>query len=84
MPCSPTQRVQPKVAPASIETRALISCGRTAARYVSSCSSKSSHHGIETTRAGIFCVASSFCTARARLTSEPVAIRIARGLAPAG
>ena len=51
--------------------------GRTEVRYAASCSAKSSHDGIETTRVGTPCASIPRWAASASGTSEPVAIRTA-------
>src|SRR6185312_1316198 len=53
--------------------------GRTLSRYDSSCCSNSSHDGMLTTRAGIFCRLSSSKASMQRATSLPVPIRITAG-----
>ena len=75
-PSRPTYLPQPKSAAASTATRARTSCGRTLSLYSALCASKSSWHGMETTRTSMPCAASSFCASMARLTSEPVPIRM--------
>ena len=55
-----------RVAPASTTTRARMFEGSTDSRYSSDCWSNNSQHGIETTRALIFCAARVSCAANAR------------------
>ena len=79
-PPSPTYRSQPSVDACSIATRAFTAGGSTSSRYSCGWRSKSSQHGMLTTRA-------LMPSRRARLgrrargaTSEPVASRITSGL----
>jgi hypothetical protein len=72
-------RSQPKVAPASIDTRRISrfeTSGKMSSRYSTGCASKRSVHGIDTTSAPMPSASSRSATPSAISTSDPVAIRI--------
>src|SRR5215204_6873469 len=75
-PLEPTYRSQPIVTPASTETRASTSGGKTKFLYSSSWASKISHDGMLTTLTATPCSTRRARASKATATSEPVAIRI--------
>ena len=78
-PWSPTHLLQPSSTPGSTESRARTSGGSTSSRYSAGCSSKSSQHGIETTRTAVPSAAILRPASSVSPTSAPVAIRIRSG-----
>ena len=78
-PRSPTQRSQPKVAPASTETRAVTGARQDRLAVLRTCCAKISQHGIDTTRAAIPSPSQQLARLEGECTSEPVAIMMACG-----
>src|SRR5215213_553526 len=79
-PDDPTYRSQPCLTPASTASRAVTVGGNTSSRYSCDCSSNSSQQGIDTTRVGTLSASNFSRASSASETSDPVAIRITRGV----
>src|SRR4028119_11068 len=79
-PSLPVYLLQPKLVPASTESRLVTALGNTDSRYSASCASNSSQQGIETTRT--FLPSPRNCSAALTQSwvSLPVPIRIRSGV----
>jgi hypothetical protein len=78
-PSLPTHFHQPSVAPGSTASRAVHARGSTCSLYSGVCASKSSMHGIDTTRTRVPSAASDLAASSVCATSAPVEIRISSG-----